>query len=72
MIYPGDIILYYQMCSAEGKQPQRGIYFGTNKCYSIVLMSVLPNSPYDDEILGDRDTLVYFSHDVSSNLAKYP
>ena len=46
-----EIISYSQLVVNEGgKQIQRGMNFGIQKSYSIVLMSTERNAPYNDEI----------------------
>lgn len=48
-----------------GKQIQKGMNFGINTSYSVVLMSVARNAPYNDEMLDDG-IIKYEGHDIFS------
>ena len=41
-----------------------------NKNYSIVLMSVRENSPYDDKISDDGKTIDYVGHNLNKKYCK--
>ncbi|MEN6482498.1 MAG: hypothetical protein ABFD29_10045 [Anaerolineaceae bacterium] len=41
-----EIISYIEMCQKEGVSLQKGMNFQIGKDYSVILMSVRPNSPY--------------------------
>lgn len=59
-----EIISYREMCDREGgAHLQRGMNFRLGLNYSVVLMSVSANSPYEDEIVDDGETLIYEGHD---------
>ncbi len=58
----GTILSYLNMCQKEGVNLQRGMNFKL-KGYSVILMSVRKNSPYNDEIQNDGSILIYEGHD---------
>lgn len=63
-----QIISYNQLViNEDGKQVQKGMNFGIQKSYSIVLMSTEKNSPYNDEIFDDG-VIEYEGHDVPKNI----
>jgi SAD/SRA domain-containing protein/HNH endonuclease len=59
-----EIISYMEMCQREGAQLQRGMNFQMGGKHSVILMSVQPNSPYQDRIEDNGETLIYEGHDV--------
>ena len=60
------IIKYIDLVMNEGgKQIQKGMNFGINTSYSVVLMSVARNAPYNDEMLDDG-IIKYEGHDIFS------
>lgn len=61
---PGDIISYMDMCQEEQAALQRGMNFKLRGLHSIILMSLRPNAPYEDEIQEDGKVLIYEGHDV--------
>ena len=62
------VISYTQLVIKEnGKQIQKGMNFGIQKTYSVVLMSTQKNAPYNDHILNEG-VIEYEGHDVPSNL----
>ena len=62
------VISYTQLVIKEnGKQIQKGMNFGIQKTYSVVLMSTQKNAPYNDHILKEG-VIEYEGHDVPSNL----
>ena len=62
------VISYTQLVIKEnGKQIQKGMNFGIQKTYSVVLMSTQKNAPYNDHIL-EEGVIEYEDHDVPSNL----
>ena len=64
-----QIISYNQLViNEDGKQVQKGMNFGIQKSYSIVLMSTEKNSPYNDEIFDDG-VIEYEGHDVPKNIS---
>ena len=65
-----QIISYNQLVQNEnGKHIQKGMNFGIQKSYSIVLMSTEKNSPYNDEIFDDG-VIEYEGHDVPKNISE--
>lgn len=58
-----EIISYLEMCQREGVSLQRGMNFGLGGNHSVILMSVRPNAPYEDEIQDNGTVLVYEGHD---------
>ena len=59
-----EIISYMEMCQREGAQLQRGMNFKMGGHHSVILMSVRPNSPYQDRIEDNGETLICEGHDV--------
>ena len=51
------------MCLKEGTSLQRGMNFRLRGRHSVILMSVRPNSPYQDEVKDEGETLIYEGHD---------
>ena len=58
-----EIISYLDMCQREGTSLQRGMNFRLHGGHSVILMSVRPGAPYEDEILEDGAVLIYEGHD---------
>lgn len=58
-----EIIPYIEMCRREGVSLQRGMNFGLGDNHSVILMSVRPNAPYEDEIKERGSVLIYEGHD---------
>lgn len=58
-----EILSYLEMCQREGSSLQRGMNFGLGGRYSILLMSVRPNAPYQDRFEEDGTVLIYEGHD---------
>ena len=63
----GNVIPYIEMCKNEGTSLQRGMNFRLKGQHSVILMSVRPNSPYQDEVQDDGTVLIYEGHDVPKN-----
>ena len=59
-----EIIPYMEMCLREGTSLQRGMNFELRDNHSVILMSVRPGAPYEDQISKDGSTLIYEGHDV--------
>jgi len=62
-----EIISHAEMCLREEMSLQKGMNFrvrGGAADYSIILMSVRKNAPYQDRWHEDRDILEYEGHDV--------
>jgi len=51
------------MCQREGVSLQRGMNFGLGGSHSVVLMSLRPNAPYEDELQEGGTVLIYEGHD---------
>ena len=60
-----EIIPYLEMCQREGLSLQRGMNFQAGDDYSIILMSVRKNAPYQDRFEDDGSTLIYEGHDIA-------
>jgi hypothetical protein len=58
-----EIISYLEMCRREGVSLQRGMNFGLGGNHSVILMSVRPNAPYEDELQDNGTILIYEGHD---------
>jgi hypothetical protein len=63
-----EIISYTEMCLREGQRLRRGMNFGVGGTHSVLLMSLLPDAPYQDELLDNNTTLLYEGHDVPKSL----
>ena len=61
---PNEILSYLEMCEREGASLQRGMNFGLGGDHSVILMSLRPNAPYDDELDDDGTVLIYEGHDA--------
>jgi hypothetical protein len=59
-----EILSYLEMCQREGVSLQRGMNYRLGKSYSVLLMSVRQNAPYQDRIEEDGSVLIYEGHDV--------
>lgn len=58
-----EIISYLEMCRREGVSLQRGMNYRLGSNHSVILMSVRPNAPYEDEVQDDGTVLIYEGHD---------
>ena len=52
------------MCQREGLSLQKGMNYGVGGTHSVILMSLRPNAPYQDQALDGGSTLIYEGHDV--------
>ena len=52
----------------ERQSLQRGMNFGVGGTHSVLLMSVRPGAPYDDQLADGGFTLIYEGHDVAKSL----
>ena len=60
----GEIISYNEMCQREGQSSlQRGMNYGIDQAYSVILMSVRRGAPYRDRWEEDGSVLIYEGHD---------
>lgn len=62
-----EIISYLEMCRREGVSLQRGMNYGLGGNHSVILMSVRPNAPYEDDIQDGGTVLIYEGHDQPRN-----
>jgi hypothetical protein len=60
----GEVISYYDMCSEEGVNLQRGMNFHLRSTYSVILMSERPGAPYEDRTDDDGKLIIYEGHDI--------
>lgn len=58
-----EIISYLDMCGREGVSLQRGMNFGLGGDHSVILMSIRPGAPYEDELQDGGTVLIYEGHD---------
>jgi len=58
-----EIISYLEVCRREGVSLQRGMNFGLGGNHSVILMSIRPNAPYQDELQDGGSVLIYEGHD---------
>ena len=63
-----EIISYMEMCIREGTSLQRGMNFELRDNHSVILMSVRPGAPYEDQISKDGSTLIYEGHDLPKSI----
>ncbi|MCA1620817.1 MAG: HNH endonuclease [Acidobacteria bacterium] len=59
-----EVISYLEMCQREGLSLQKGMNYGVGGTHSVILMSLRPNAPYQDQALDGGSTLIYEGHDV--------
>lgn len=60
-----EILSYREMCNKiHVNTIQKGMNFHIKKDVSVILMSVRPGAPYDDEIDEEKNLLIYEGHDV--------
>jgi hypothetical protein len=64
-----ELIAYLEMCRREHAGLRRGMHFGLGATYSVLLMSVRPQAPYQDNIAADGTTLIYEGHDEPRSAA---
>jgi hypothetical protein len=65
----GDVISYIEMCSAIGVNLQRGMNFRLRDAGSVILMSLRPGAPYEDQVNDEGKLLIYEGHDCSKTSA---
>ena len=64
----GKVLSYFEMCQNEDTTSlQRGMNFRLRDRHSVMLMSMRPNSPYQDRVEDDGATLIYEGHDIPSS-----
>lgn len=59
-----EIMSYIDMCKREGVSLQRGMNYELADDHSVILMSMRPDSPYDDELQNNGLTIIYEGHDA--------
>lgn len=57
-----DIISHAQLSLAEGQSLQRGMNYKVTSEYSVFLMSIRKNAPYQDKIDARTNTIIYEGH----------
>src|SRR3989344_1477016 len=63
-----EILSYREMCNKiHVNSIQKGMNFHIKKGISVILMSVRPGAPYDDEIDIERNLLIYEGHDIAKS-----
>ncbi len=63
-----EIISYLEMCQRENASLQRGMnYHIGGASYSVILMSVRKNAPYQDRIENNGAILIYEGHNAPKN-----
>lgn len=68
-----DILSYNELVSLEGFNVQRGMnYRPQNRKYSVLLMSVRENSPYNDGFDSKGEKLIYEGEDISRRESNNP
>ncbi|MFH1509215.1 MAG: HNH endonuclease [bacterium] len=68
-----DILKYNEIVEREGFNVQRGMNFRPqNNNYSILLMSVRENSPYNDGFDKKGEKLIYEGEDISKRESHHP
>lgn len=56
------------MCQLEGISLQKGMNYQLGTGYSVLLMSVRENAPYQDLVLDEGNTLIYEGHDATKSV----
>ena len=67
-----EIITYLDLCHREKAHLQKGMNFKLFENYSVILMSLRENSPYQDEVVDNGKSIIYEGHDKPSNESKNP
>lgn len=65
-----EIISYLEMCQREGVSLQRGMNYRIGGDYSVILMSLRANAPYQDRVEGDGTLLIYEGHDAPRTISE--
>lgn len=63
MVKAGDVISYYEMCALESMSMRRGMSYRPRRRTSVLLMSIRPGAPYNDQVQDNGKTLIYEGHD---------
>ena len=57
-----EIITYLELCQREKASLQRGMNFKLFENYSVILMSLRKNSPYQDEVIDNgKSKQIFFT-----------
>ncbi|WIG59506.1 MAG: HNH endonuclease domain protein [Ktedonobacterales bacterium] len=64
MAQPGDVLSFLDMCQEEGGNLQRGMNYHLRGGLSVILMSLRPGAPYNDQIADKGNVLIYEGHDA--------
>lgn len=67
-----DIISHAQLSLAEGRSLQKGMNYLVTHEYSVFLMSIRANAPYEDEIDTKTNTIIYEGHDARKDHCENP
>lgn len=70
MTQPNDSIVEWHDIAGKEHVAQKGMNFGINPEYSVILMSRRGNAPYNDRIYPDGITIEYEGHDVPKDINK--
>lgn len=70
MDWPNNSIIEWYDIARKEHVSQKGMNFGINPEYSIILMSRRDNAPYNDRIYPDGITIEYEGHDVPKDINK--
>lgn len=70
MEWDNDSIVEWYDITRKEHVSQKGMNFGINPNYSIILMSRRDNAPYNDHIYPDGTTIEYEGHDVPKDRDK--
>lgn len=70
MDWTNDSIIEWYDIARKEHVSQKGMNFGINQKYSIILMSRRDNAPYNDCIYPDGMTIEYEGHDIPKDYAK--
>lgn len=70
MDWSSDSIVEWYDIARKERVSQKGMNFGINPNYSIILMSQRSNAPYNDRIYPDGLTIEYEGHDVPKDTEK--
>jgi HNH endonuclease len=61
---PGDVLSYIEMCSSLGVNLQRGMNYRLCGDCSLILMSLRPGAPYEDQVKDAGKVLIYEGHNA--------
>lgn len=67
-----DIISHAQISIVEGQSLQKGMNYKVTPEYSVFLMSIRRNAPYNDEYDETTNSIIYEGHDARKDHVKNP